>query len=74
MSLLFMGHGSAVSSMSMSTGTRRHQEIQPTHCSKSGLQMGRLALIPNKGSREKMSSQSKGDGQEEGPGFTQLGP
>lgn len=36
--------------------------------------MGRLALIPNKGSREKMSSQSKGDGQEEGPGFTQLGP
>lgn len=36
--------------------------------------MWRLALIPNKGSREEMSSQSKGGGQDEGPGFTQLGP
>lgn len=32
--------------------------------------MWRLALIPNKGSREQMS---KGDGQEEDPGFTHLG-
>jgi len=47
---------------------------QPMGCSKSGLQMLRLALIPSKISREEISSWSKGGGQEEGPGFSQLSP
>lgn len=62
--------------MSVSAGLQMRQQeslSQPTRCSKSGLQMLRLALLPNKGSREEMSSRSKGGGQE-GPGFSQLGP
>lgn len=35
--------------------------------------MLRLAVIPDKGSREEMSSGNKGGGWEEGPGFCQLG-
>lgn len=63
--------------MSVSAGLRMRQQetlSQPTGCSKSGLQMLRLTLIPNKGSREETSSWSKGGGQEEGPAFSQLGP
>lgn len=35
--------------------------------------MGKAALIPNKGSREEMSSQSKGGGQEELPSWAHEG-
>lgn len=39
-----------------------------------GLQMLRLALILNKDCREEMTNWNKGGGQEEGAGFSQLGP
>lgn len=63
--------------MSVSAGLWMWQQetlSQTMGCSKSGLQMLRLALIPKKSSRGEMSSWKNRGGQEEGPGFRQLGP